>query len=820
MDHQECNELLSKIEAKNDNLIEKLSIMDNNLFKRTNNDFYNKSKRNPFRSSSVPYKKTIQNQFKINNGMRGGNFKGKQLSNFGRKEEKINIIRDSDDFLELTMNKASDSLSKQSLIKSFHSKSIGSKRSLNIKQKLCGNLKNFMNKTQNKNFKSHFNGMENKSNRSIFGQQNYRKNSKNNFENISSDESEFYDFKVGKTYYKKISIPYNKEQSVKDIKRIKNISHSSMNVTPKACQILIPRSPSRRMSRISSRRMSKASSRKASRPASRRGSKAVSRRPSHSQFQNLLKPSTPRRGSVFKGGNNAKSKLEQNPTDPKFNSFGTRRKDSDQLQFSLRVPEYVYKFNLNNKASDNKTDDFINPLIRKSPVFQREIIRSNLESICERLENLSDLIYGHDIYDKIIVVHKSNQPWVKTFNRTLEETLSLFDFSSKELLYGTLKSLVKRKLLNNPMKNNKLFVKKSEDKILMQNLQQFILFEDFFKNIYEGYKILTSNPNEVYFMDKNSQLILITLDKILFNCNMILQEVKILQKIKVYYEPVVTKIYKPKEKTKPKVKISNTEPVKHDIIKSFASLAKNINANNITNNNLILPFQNSLRDVSPFSNKDRINSMNSSVRSINKSPKFFIQKSGPGSPTNNLQGSKSKNIDFEEKSSTKSQNPYETETTQIIIKPRIVESDENEFAGAKSSQDRDKLKIYENDKLDQILEVVKILNKKKFKFLFNEQIDSVQAHYYRRMRNVSKINKQFNQFMLNSKHKSKNELDEELYQAFSKVKRKTGDTVEKQIPMSATQEKMVKDQNENIKQKKPYEKHNYRISKELVKIIS
>ena len=126
--------------------------------------------------------------------------------------------------------------------------------------------------------------------------------------------------------------------------------------------------------------------------------------------------------------------------------------------------------------------------MRKNPVFQKEIIRTQLETICEKFEIMSDLIHKDSIFSKIVTLYETDLEVVKKLNKQIESTLSMLDFISPLLLHGGLKSLTKKNLLTSPLDNPKLTRQKPEKKILTQNFQLIIFFQDYFQSISEGYQ--------------------------------------------------------------------------------------------------------------------------------------------------------------------------------------------------------------------------------------------------------------------------------------------------------------------------------------------
>lgn len=214
------------------------------------------------------------------------------------------------------------------------------------------------------------------------------------------------------------------------------------------------------------------------------------------------------------------SKMQMMRSTLKLRNMG---QDIPTLSTSFRLPTYEYKFNAKDTIIGDSSACKYDYSMRRNPAFQKEIIRSQVDCVVEKLDDISKMIYRDGVYDKIIIIHEKNIEWVKNLNDIIEETLAIIDFNGKLLLHDLLKEIFAKKLLRNPLNNNKLKKVKSEEAILRQNCQLVLLFQDYLMHLYNGYQILTENPKEVYLRDNSCILILITLERIRFNCHTILE---------------------------------------------------------------------------------------------------------------------------------------------------------------------------------------------------------------------------------------------------------------------------------------------------------
>jgi hypothetical protein len=214
------------------------------------------------------------------------------------------------------------------------------------------------------------------------------------------------------------------------------------------------------------------------------------------------------------------SKMQMMRSTLKLRNMG---KDVPTLSTSFRLPTYEYKFNAKDTIIGDSRACKYDYSMRRNPAFQKEIIRSQVDCVVEKLDDISKMIYRDGVYDKIIIIHEKNIEWVKNLNDIIEETLAIIDFNGKLLLHDLLKEIFAKKLLRNPLDNNKLRKVKSEEGILRQNCQLVLLFQDYLMHLYKGYQILTENPKEVYLRDNSCILILVTLERTRFNCHTILE---------------------------------------------------------------------------------------------------------------------------------------------------------------------------------------------------------------------------------------------------------------------------------------------------------
>lgn len=198
-------------------------------------------------------------------------------------------------------------------------------------------------------------------------------------------------------------------------------------------------------------------------------------------------------------------------------------KDIPTLSTSFRIPTYEYKFNAKDTMVSDSSACKYKFSMRRNPAFQKEIIKSQVDCVVEKFDEISKVIYRDGVYDKIIIIHEKNIEWVKDLNDIIEETLAIIDFNGKLLLHDILKEIFQKKLLQNPLENNKLKKIKSEEAILRQNFQLILLFQDYLMHLYDGYQILTENPKEVYLRDNSCIMILVTLERTRFNCHTILE---------------------------------------------------------------------------------------------------------------------------------------------------------------------------------------------------------------------------------------------------------------------------------------------------------
>ena len=100
----------------------------------------------------MPCNKSGKYQFKINRG-ENSILKKSNVSNFSKYKEKLNIIVDFDNYLDQTLIKSENTVSKKSLICNFRERCIHSQRSVNSK-KQQEVTESYMNKTYNQKFRS------------------------------------------------------------------------------------------------------------------------------------------------------------------------------------------------------------------------------------------------------------------------------------------------------------------------------------------------------------------------------------------------------------------------------------------------------------------------------------------------------------------------------------------------------------------------------------------------------------------------------------------------------------------------------------------
>ena len=451
------------------------------------------------------------------------------------------------------------------------------------------------------------------------------------------------------------------------------------------------------------------------------------------------------------------------------------------IETSIRAATYNYKFD--RKDAFNGDSIMADHKMRTNPGTQTHIMKSHLEIILQKLVELGDVIHKEGVYDKIILVYKDNVAWVRKLNKKIEDTLAMIEFSSKLLFHGLLASLKNINQIQCPLDNYRLYKKKSEQRILRQNFQLMAIIEDYFGHIANGFDVISYNPQQFHFKDNTCLLLLITMNKIRLNCNKILQQLKVFINYEVKEEvdePITFLGQINQKKNDEQQQEEDKKHVSNPIITELSGVSEPNTPQNICNSKLSL-----------ITGKKNIDCANN------------LKKINPGLRTIPIGGSSGTDNIMNSTGFSGAMNPQKN--IEKPVKYELVETDN--MLNTQVIINKQKV-IKDRENFQMIMEHVRIFNKKKFRYLGDEKVETVYMHKHRREGAMLKQQKQFNKAMDGGEFE--NELE----------KKKKGESILDLKRVDNGLRKILYRLDDDKLKKKRYGEDNDRIMQDLKKIIN
>jgi hypothetical protein len=161
----------------------------------------------------------------------------------------------------------------------------------------------------------------------------------------------------------------------------------------------------------------------------------------------------------------------------------------------------------------------------------------------------------------------------------------------------------------------------------------------------------------------------------------------------------------------------------------------------------------------------------------------------------------------------------EAETEKILV-PRIEEIDEEALFSTMTQMNQLK-SLRDKENFEKILEVVKAMNRKKFKFMGDGYQESVSMHKQKRVAAMIKMQKGFNKMETEGGPEGSGAVTAPWKKKNEVIKpKKRNPKIDKLEKTNVGLFRIVREMDENIQRGKPFEKHNCNVTRNLIRLLA